>query len=235
MEIFTSIFLKPLVSSKEIKSEMAAFERMRRRKLIDLRMAENGKARVVSQIKHARAEGRQEIIDRIWLEMGDLRSESAALCHDIRRAGLQYLTLKRCLPYVRRFERTSDPEGLTLLAKRIRESRLEPLLKQDDMNETAYLDELDVIITEMSGRGTELGPAEDDEKTRFIESIDAVLRAESDGRIEEARRREGELRASVAVREPMPPAEQPLEQPAGPLRSGAGFEKTLDTDAKHGL
>lgn len=200
MSIFSNIFVKPKITAGELKSEVRAKERDRRRKIIELRRLEQKKEKLLAKAKKARKTGDNFQVDVIWEDMKNMRVDEAFLKREMKILNLEYITLKRYLHGMERLEKKADNDSIGKLIVRVRESGLESRLASQDIDETAYIEELNSI---MEGIGLQTEEYEesyenDPEKEKFLQALDDIVEAEESGNMESAALREDELKSSFS-------------------------------------
>ena len=84
------------------------------------------------------------------------------------------------------------------MIERVRNSSLDAKLRQNDINDQEYLDELSAIMEEI-GLADEIMLVEgsDPEKDKFLSIIDDINEAEDSGNLEDALKKEEELKSSL--------------------------------------
>lgn len=182
------------VSSRDLKVALRGLKRTGRRKQMELRKLSSKRIDLIDRIKVARRNGSSIEVDVLWEELRQVRIDSAYAKREAKVVSLETIGITRYLRGLERLERNNDQTRIRGLLERIRTSGLEKKLYGQEVDESAYLDELGAIMDDV---GLEIetweGEEEDPEKARFLEEIDAINTAEDSGEIEEAIAREENL------------------------------------------
>ena len=194
---------KKEVTSRDLKVALLGLKREARRKQLAMRKLESRRSELIDRIKRARRDGRAIEVDMLWEELRQVRIDGAYLRREARVVSLEMVGLTRYLRGIERLERAGRSSDIRALVERIRASGLDEKLRGQEVDEAAYLDELNATLEEI---GLEIDGFEaeefDPEKARFLEQIDAINAAESAGNIEEAVAREEQL-AEQLEKEPL--------------------------------
>jgi hypothetical protein len=205
MGIFANLFGKPVLSAREVKIEMLKKERERRRKIIELRRVEQKKEKLIDDIKKARRDGQNFQVDILWEDLKSFKIDGAFAKRELSVLNLEYITLKRYVRGMERLEKQKNTEGIQKLLGRIRESGLEARLATQEVDEKAYLDELNAIMDDIGMQVEEMDSftEEDPEKMKFLDAIDAINTAEESGDIERAMEKENRLKDTLKEQDPL--------------------------------
>ncbi|RME76281.1 MAG: hypothetical protein D6776_01510 [Planctomycetota bacterium] len=193
--IFEQIFgRKKQVTSRDLKVALLGLKRQARKKQLALRKLESKRNELIDRIKRARRDGRSLEVDVLWEELRQVRIDGAYARREARVLSLEMVGLTRYLRGIERLERSGRSTEIRTLIERVRSSGLDEKLRGQEVDEAAYLDELNATLEEV-GLEIEAFEAEeiDPEKARFLEQIDAINAAESEGKIDEAVAREEQL------------------------------------------
>ncbi len=205
--IFEQIFgRKQEVTSRDLKVALLGLKREARKKQIELRKLESRRRELIDRIKRARREGNALEVDVLWEELRQVRIDGAYAKREGKVLALEMVGVTRYLRGLERLERAGRESEIRKLIERVRTSGLDHKLRGQEVDEAAYIDELNATLDEV-GIEIEGWEAEDvdPEKARFLEEIDAINEAESTGNIEEAVEREEKLSRKLD--------EEPLSEP----------------------
>jgi hypothetical protein len=195
MGIFEQLFRrKQQVTSKDLKVALLGLRRDGRKKQLELRKLATKRGKLIDRIKQARREGNPIEIDVLWEELKQLRVDSAYAKRDAKIISLESIGLTRYHRGLARLEKANDETRIQDLLARVRTSGLEEKLRGQQVDEDAYLDELNATLEDI---GLELDSQEieedDPEKARFLQDIDAINLAEEAGELDQAFEKEQDL------------------------------------------
>lgn len=192
-------FFKELFSRgfdlKALKVKLRQVERERRRHFLKLRKLSARQQQVIEELKNARRASNQIEVDYLWEDLKDIKHELAFTRRTAKVTNLEGITLKRYIHGIERLERAKDRNGIQSLLTRIQSSGLEGKLQMAQINEEEYLDELNEIL-DAAGMEDEFNEdgISDPEKARFLDEIDAIVKAEEGGEFETALKKEADLK-----------------------------------------
>ncbi|GIW70692.1 MAG: hypothetical protein KatS3mg102_0234 [Planctomycetota bacterium] len=193
--IFEQLFgRKKEVTSRDLKVALLGLKREARKKRMQMRKLESRRSELVDRIKRARREGSGVEVDVLWEELRQVRIDTAYLKRESKVVALEMVGLTRYLRGLERLERSGDQNRIRSLIERVRVSGLDEKLRGAEVDEAAYIDELNATLDEV---GIEIESWEteeaDPDKARFLEEIDAINAAEAAGQLDEALEREEKL------------------------------------------
>ncbi len=195
MGIFEQLFKrKKEVTSKDLKVALLGLRRDGRKKQLELRKLAQKRGKLIERIKQSRREGNPIEVDVLWEELKQLRVDSAYAKRDAKILSLEAIGLTRYHRGLARLEKANDETRIQDLLARVRTSGLEEKLRGQQVDEDAYLDELNATLEDI---GLEIDSQEfeedDPEKTRFLQDIDAINLAEEAGELDQAFEKEQAL------------------------------------------
>jgi hypothetical protein len=205
--IFEQIFgRKKEVTSRDLKVALLGLKRDARKKQMQLRKLESRRSELIDRVKRARREGSSMEVDVLWEELRQVRIDGAYAKREGKVISLEMVGVTRYLRGLERLERAGRESEIRNLIERVRTSGLDGKLRGQEVDEAAYIDELnatlDEVGLEIEGWETE---EEDPEKAKFLQEIDAINEAESAGNLDEALDREEKLSQKLE--------EEPISEP----------------------
>jgi hypothetical protein len=185
---------KKEVTSKDLKVALMGLRRDGRRKQLEMRKLAAKRHKAIDRIKQARRDANGLEVDLMWEELKQLRIDSAYAKREARIVGLESIALTRYHRAMVRLEKEKDGTRIQSLLNRVRTSGLDEKLRGQEVDETAYLDELNATLEEI-GLDIESYELEEDdpEKARFLADIDAINVAEESGNLDVAAERQDDL------------------------------------------
>ena len=199
-DFFASLFGNK-VDLRKLKVKLREVERERRKYFMEMRKLSTRQASLIEQIKRARREGNSIEVDYVWEELKDIKHDFAFQRRAAKVSNLEGIALKKYTRGLERLEKRKDKDGVNKLLKRIRSSGLDAKLALQQIDEEAYLDELNATLDDL---GLEVdGDMEesDPEKARFLDEIDTINSAEEGGDFEQALKAEQDLRTKLESEE----------------------------------
>jgi hypothetical protein len=197
---FASLF-GTRVDLRKLKVKLREVERERRKYFMELRKLSTRQASLIEQIKRARREGNSIEVDYVWEELKDIKHDFAFNRRAGKVSNLEGIALKKYIRGLERLEKRKDKDGVNKLLQRIRSSGLDAKLALQQIDEEAYMDELNATLDDL---GLEIEGDLDDadpEKARFLSEIDTINQAEEGGEFDQALKAEAELRAKLESEE----------------------------------
>ena len=199
-EFFASLFGSK-VDLRKLKVKLREVERERRKYFMEMRKLSTRQASLIEQIKRARREGNSIEVDYVWEELKDIKYDFAFQRRAAKVSNLEGIALKKYVRGLERLEKRKDKDGVNKLLQRIRSSGLDAKLALQQIDEEAYMDELNATLDDL---GLEVEGDMDDsdpEKVRFLSEIDTINEAEEGGDFEQALKAENDLRAKLESEE----------------------------------
>ena len=199
-EFFASLFGSK-VDLRKLKVKLREVERERRKYFMEMRKLSTRQASLIEQIKRARREGNSIEVDYVWEELKDIKYDFAFQRRAAKVSNLEGIALKKYVRGLERLEKRKDKDGVNKLLQRIRSSGLDAKLALQQIDEEAYMDELNATLDDL---GLEVDADMDDsdpEKMRFLSEIDTINEAEEGGDFDQALKAETELRAKLESEE----------------------------------
>ncbi|MCA8914597.1 MAG: hypothetical protein KDB90_04225 [Planctomycetes bacterium] len=199
-EFFASLFGSK-VDLRKLKVKLREVERERRKYFMEMRKLSTRQASLIEQIKRARREGNSIEVDYVWEELKDIKYDFAFQRRAAKVSNLEGIALKKYVRGLERLEKRKDKDGVNKLLQRIRSSGLDAKLALQQIDEEAYMDELNATLDDL---GLEVEGDMDDsdpEKVRFLSEIDTINEAEEGGDFDQALKAETELRAKLESEE----------------------------------
>jgi hypothetical protein len=199
-DFFASLFGSK-VDLRKLKVKLREVERERRKYFMEMRKLSTRQAALIEQIKRARREGNSIEVDYVWEELKDIKHDFAFQRRAAKVSNLEGIALKKYVRGLERLEKRKDKDGVNKLLQRIRSSGLDAKLALQQIDEEAYMDELNATLDDL---GLEVdGDMEesDPEKARFLDEIDTINQAEEGGDFEQALKAEQELRTKLESEE----------------------------------
>lgn len=185
---------KKELTSKDLKVALLGLKREGRKKQIELRKLAAKRSRLIDRARQARRDANPIELDLLWEEVKQLKIDTAYAKREAKVISLESIALTRYSRAMERLERSNDSSRIQTLLSRVRTSGLEEKLRGQEVDEGAYLDELNATLDEI---GIEIDSfeveEEDPEKASFLEAIDAINEAEEAGRVDEALERQESL------------------------------------------
>jgi uncharacterized protein (UPF0335 family) len=198
---FFSMLFGGRIDLRKLKVKLREVERERRKYFMELRKSSAHQGTLIEQIKAARREGNQIEVDYLWEELKAIKHDFAFSRRAAKVSNLEGIALKKYIRGLERLEKRKDKDGVNKLLQRIRSSGLDAKLALQQIDEQAYMDELNGTLEEL---GLELeGEYEDQdpEKERFLSEIDTINEAETAGDFDAALKSEAELKHKLESEE----------------------------------
>ncbi|MBX3461141.1 MAG: hypothetical protein KF696_14440 [Planctomycetes bacterium] len=189
------------VDLRKLKVKLREVERERRKYFMELRKSSAKQGTLIEQIKAARREGNQIEVDYLWEELKAIKHDFSFSRRAAKISNLEGIALKKYIRGLERLEKRKDKDGVNKLLQRIRTSGLDAKLALQQIDEQAYMDELNATLEdiglEMDGEFEDQDP----EKERFLSEIDTINEAEEAGNFDEALKTEAELKHKLESEE----------------------------------
>ncbi|MBK8205771.1 MAG: hypothetical protein IT464_05845 [Planctomycetes bacterium] len=198
---FFSMLFGGRIDLRKLKVKLREVERDRRKYFMELRKSSAKQGTLIEQIKAARREGNQIEVDYLWEELKAIKYDFAFSRRTAKVSNLEGIALKKYIRGLERLEKRKDKDGVNKLLQRIRTSGLDAKLALQQIDEQAYMDELNATLEDI---GLEIdGEFEDQdpEKERFLSEIDTINEAEEAGNFDEALKTEAELKHKLESEE----------------------------------
>ena len=197
MGFFRELFSRP-VTAKDLRHKLQEVEKSRREANLELGSLSRKQADLVERIKQQRKLGNAIEVDYLWEDLRAIKAESAMLRKEARVLNLEGITLKRYTRGLERLEKKGDRESARKLMERIKTSGLDARLASADVDDKAYLAELQATLDD-AGLSDDIEDdfQDDPEKLKFLEQIDAINAAEDAGDLEEALEKESKLKTEL--------------------------------------
>ena len=195
-------FIKELlgqsVQLKDLKAALIGIERDRRKHQVELRKLSAKQSSFIEQIKQKRKTGNDIEVDYIWEDLKAMKTEISLIRREAKRSNLEGIALKRYIYALERLKKQKDEKSIQRLIEKVRNSNLDSKLRESDINDQEYLDELQAILDEI-GLADEmmLVDGNDPEKDKFLAIIDDINDAEESGDLESAVKKEEELKSRL--------------------------------------
>jgi hypothetical protein len=194
---FFSLLFGGKIDLRTLKVKLREVERERRKYFMDLRKLSSTQGTLIEQIKRARREGNAIEVDYVWEELKEIKHDFAYNRRAAKIANLEGIALKKYIRGLERLEKRKDKNSIQKLIKRIQTSGLDAKLSLQQIDEQAYMDELNATLEDI-GLEVDADLADDDpEKSRFLEGIDTINEAEGTGDFENALKTEAELKRKL--------------------------------------
>ncbi len=197
MGFFRELFSRP-VTAKDLRNKLQEVEKSRREANLELGSLSRKQADLVERIKQQRKLGYSIEVDYLWEDLRAIKAESAMLRKEARILNLEGITLKRYTRGLERLEKKGDRESARKLMDRIKNSGLDARLASADVDDKAYLAELQSTLDD-AGLADDIEDdfQDDPEKLKFLEQIDAINAAEDAGDLEEVLEKESKLKTEL--------------------------------------
>jgi hypothetical protein len=189
------------IDLRKLKVKLREVERERRKYFMEMRKLSTRQASLIEQIKRARREGNSIEVDYVWEELKDIKHDFAFHRRAAKVSNLEGIALKKYIRGLERLEKRKDKDGVNKLLTRIRTSGLDAKLALQQIDEQAYLDELNATLDDLGLEVDGDFEESDPEKSRFLDEIDTINEAEEGGNFDEALKAESELRAKLEAEE----------------------------------
>ncbi|MCB9894376.1 MAG: hypothetical protein H6839_08000 [Planctomycetes bacterium] len=199
-EFFASLFGSK-VDLRKLKVKLREVERERRKYFMEMRKLSTRQASLIEQIKRARREGNSIEVDYVWEELKDIKYDFAFQRRAAKVSNLEGIALKKYVRGLERLEKRKDKDGVNKLLQRIRSSGLDAKLALQQIDEEAYMDELNATLDDLGLEVDADMDESDPEKARFLSEIDTINEAEEGGDFDQALKAETELRAKLESEE----------------------------------
>lgn len=192
MGMFDFLKVKP-VSLEELEPYLRSVSSRRRRSMMRLRKLAQKRNRLIEKARKARKAQDDIELDYIWQELKGLRAESAYLKREAKVTTLEEIALKRYYRGLKRLKERGDTSRMMELFRRLRESGLEAKLQKEQVDEQAYMDELNAILSIVGEEVAALEDEEDEEKEAFLKELDRIIEYEESGRKDVAEKKKESL------------------------------------------
>lgn len=189
------------IDLRKLKVKLREVERERRKYFMEMRKLSTRQASLIEQVKRARREGNSIEVDYVWEELKDIKHDFAFHRRAAKVSNLEGIALKKYIRGLERLEKRKDKDGVNKLLTRIRTSGLDAKLALQQIDEQAYLDELNATLDDLGLEVDGDFEESDPEKSRFLDEIDTINEAEEGGNFDEALKAESELRAKLEAEE----------------------------------
>ena len=189
------------IDLRKMKVKLREVDRERRKYFMEMRKLSSRQSAMIEQVKRGRRDGNQIEVDYVWEELKDIKHDFAFNRRAARISNLEGIALKKYIRGLERLEKRKDKDGVSKLLQRIRTSGLDAKLAMQQIDEEAYMDELNATLDDL---GLDIDADyvdEDPEKARFLADIDVINEAEGVGNFDEALRAENELRQKLETDE----------------------------------
>lgn len=194
---FFSLIFGDRVDLRTLKVKLREVERERRKYFMELRKLSAAQGTTIEQIKRARRDGNQIEVDYLWEEIKEMKHDFAYHKRAAKISNLEGIALKKYIRGLERLEKRKDKNSIQRLIKRIQTSGLDAKLSMQQIDEQAYMDELNATLEDI-GLDVDQEYSEDDpEKARFLDEIDTINEAEGTGDFENALKTEAELKRKL--------------------------------------
>jgi hypothetical protein len=200
VDFFASLF-GTRVDLRKLKVKLREVERERRKYFMEMRKLSTRQASLIEQIKRARREGNSIEVDYVWEELKDIKHDFAFQRRAAKVSNLEGIALKKYVRGLERLEKRKDKDGVNKLLQRIRNSGLDAKLALQQIDEEAYLDELNATLDDLGLEVDADMEESDPEKARFLDEIDTINQAEEGGDFEQALKAEQDLRTKLESEE----------------------------------
>ncbi|MCX7703509.1 MAG: hypothetical protein N2234_05355 [Planctomycetota bacterium] len=192
MGLFDFLRAKP-VNLEELEPHLREVSARRRKAMSQLRKLSHKRDTLIERARKARKDGDNIELDYIWQELKSLRTDVAYIKRDAKVATLEEIALKRYFRGLKRLKERGDTASMLELFRRLRESGLEAKLQKEEIDERAYMDELNAILSVVSEEVEALEEEEDEEKEAFLRELDKIIETEEKGKTREAKERKERL------------------------------------------
>ncbi len=189
------------IDLRKLKVKLREVERDRRKFFMELRKSSARQGTLIEQIKQARREGNSIEVDYLWEELKAIKHDFAFSRRAAKVSNLEGIALKKYIRGLERLEKRKDKEGVNKLLQRIRSSGLDAKLALQQIDEQAYLDELNSTLDELGLEMEGEFEDQDPEKERFLSEIDTINEAETAGDFDTALKSEAELKHKLESEE----------------------------------
>jgi len=189
------------IDLRKMKVKLREVDRERRKYFMEMRKLSSRQSAMIEQIKRGRRDGNQIEVDYVWEELKDIKHDFAFNRRAARISNLEGIALKKYIRGLERLEKRKDKDGVSKLLQRIRTSGLDAKLAMQQIDEEAYMDELNATLDDLGLDVDADYVDEDPEKARFLADIDVINEAEGVGNFDEALRAENELRQKLETDE----------------------------------
>jgi hypothetical protein len=198
---FFSMLFGGRLDLRKLKVKLREVERERRKYFMELRKLSSHQTDLIEKVKRARREGNSIEVDYLWEELKAIKHDFAFNRRAAKVSNLEGIALKKYIRGLERLEKRKDKDGVNRLLMRIRNSGLDAKLALQQIDEQAYLDELNSTLDELGLEIDSEYEEGDPEKERFLSEIDTINEAETSGAFEEALKQEAELKQKLEADE----------------------------------
>jgi hypothetical protein len=202
MGFFKDLFSRGM-DTKALKVKLKQVERERRKSDLEMRKLSARQDLLLNDIKEGRKTGNSLKVDHSWEELKNLKYELAFIRRAAKVSSLEHITLKRYVYGIERMERAKDRDGIQRIIQKMQNSGLEAKLQVQQVNEEAYMDELNAVLEDA---GTEDSFSDsgqfDEDKQRLMDEIDALNKAEDSNDFDMASKRQMEIKKLLEKEEP---------------------------------
>jgi hypothetical protein len=188
------------VTSHDLKVALRGVDRDRKRKQREMRKGSMKSDELIQRLKQARKENNKEEVDYVWEELQQLKIDIAMTKREAKILNLEAIGLKRYARAMDRLEKAQNKTRIQDLIDRVRTAGLDEALSRQQLEESEYLDRLNVTLDDMKDvLTTEEGEfAEDDpEKGKFLKELDEIIAAEEEGREDVALEKHDKLKEKL--------------------------------------
>lgn len=185
------------IDLRTLKVKLREVERERRKYFMDLRKLSAQQGDMLEKMKRARREGNNFEVDYLWEELKSMKHDFAFNRRAAKVSNLEGIALKKYIRGLERLEKRKDKDGVNKLLQRIRTSGLDAKLALQNIDEQAYLDELNATLDELGLEVDADMEDRDPEKDRFLAEIDTINEAEGSGNFDEALKVESDLKQKL--------------------------------------
>jgi hypothetical protein len=186
---------------RKLKVKLREVERDRRKHFMEMRKLSSRQSTLIEQIKGARREGNTIEVDYLWEELKAMKHDFAFAKRSAKVANLEGIAMKKYIRGLERLEKRKDKDGVNKLLQRIRTSGLDAKLALQQIDEQAYLDELNTTLDDLGLEMEDEFEEADPDKARFLSEIDTINEAEEGGDFDTALKQEQELKHKLEADE----------------------------------
>lgn len=197
MSFFRELFSRAL-TARDLKQKLNEVERERRRAMHEMKKLSSRQADLLERIKNARKNGNTLEFDYLYEDLKAIQVEAKIIKKEAHIYNLEGISLKRYIRGLERLERIGDKESAKKLIERVRTSGLDAKLASLEIDDRAYLDELQATL-DHAGLDADLFEDldHDPDKLKFLAQIDEINAAEEAGDVNAALEKEAKLRAEL--------------------------------------
>jgi hypothetical protein len=198
---FFQVLFGERLDLRKLKVKLREIERDRRKSFMEMRKLSSRQSSLIEQIKQARREGNSIEVDYLWEELKAMKHDFGFSKRAAKVANLEGIALKKYIRGLERLEKRKDKDGVNRLLQRIRNSGLDAKLALQQIDEQAYLDELNTTLDDLGLEMDDEFEEADPDKARFLSEIDTINEAEEGGDFDTALKQEQELKQKLEADE----------------------------------